>query len=366
MKRIPTPDCVEFAIESLPPLAELERSWRELDRTGTHSFFTSWPWIGTVLRTCTRKPMLLRAMRGKRLAGMALLTVANARFKRLLPIRQAWLNATGDPRLDTVTIEHNGFAVPAGTDAALVPALVDWVAQGGIAVDELVLPGLGCVSPDSRSLLLVEQRTPGYRTALSGIADEGLAPLLSRNARQQLRRSLRDYGGRLSLDRAGDVQTALGYFSEMKTLHIRSWTRRGRGHAFLNPFFEEFHRSMIETALADGGIDLLRISSNDTPIGYLYNFRRNGIVASYQSGFADDQQRLRPGYVCHALAMAQYAQEGMQYYDFLAGSNQLKRSFGLEIYELCWNRYRKPTPFFIADDLLRKIGRRVRRQIKGE
>jgi len=40
-------------------------------------------------------------------------------------------------------------------------------------------------------------------------------------------------------------------------------------------------------------------------------------------------------------------------YDFLAGSNQLKRSFGTEQYQLCWSHIRKPTIAFRAEQFAR-------------
>lgn len=300
-------------------------------------------------------------MRDGKTIGLALLTIGNGRLRNLLPVRQAWLNAMGEPRIDSVMIEHNGFAGPGEEDATLLPAFVNWFAERGLAAEELVTPGVAAddAAPQGKRLFLIEKRTTGYRTPLHTMGEDGLAPMLSRNARHQLRRSLRDYGGCLSLDRASSRDTALEYFAGLKDLHIRSWTRRGRSHAFGNPFFETFHRSLIETGFADGSVELLRVSSNEQVLGYLYNFRRNGVISSYQSGFADETPGLRPGYVCHALAIAHYAQEGMRYYDFLAGSNRLKRSFGLETYELCWSQYRKPTFGFVVDDLLRRAGRLV-------
>lgn len=345
-----------FLVEPLPPIDDLERVWRGLDRTGAHSFFVSWDWIGTLLRTSKRRPRLLQAMRAGEVVGLALLTIGSGRLRHLFPVRQAWLNATGDPSADSVMIEHNDFAVPSDIDGGLLPALVEWFADGGLAADELLTPGVAPDRAEASRLLLVEKQSAGYRTPLEGLGESGLAPLLSRNARQQLRRSLRDYGGCLSLDRASDRAMALEYFAKLKELHVLSWTRRGRSHAFGNPFFETFHRSLIEFGFADGSVDLLRVSSNDRILGYLYNFRRNGVVSSYQSGFADETPGFRPGYVCHALAIARYAQEGMRYYDFLSGSNRLKRSFGLETYALCWNQHRKPTAAFMADDWLRRAG----------
>lgn len=351
---------VTFLLEPLPSLAALERLWRSFDRTGSHSFFVSWTWIGTLLRIANRQPYLLRAVRGSDVAGLGLLTLGKGTLWGFLPAETAWLNATGSSLLDSVMIEHNGFAVPTqDCDQALLTSLVDWFASGGLAANELTLPGVSCGrgEMENSSLYQIEKRSTGYRTPLRGLGDDGIASLLSRNARQQLRRSVRDYQGSISLTRAHDVETALEYFTQMKDLHVRSWTRRGRGHAFHRPHFETFHRALISNGVEDNSVDLLRIAAGDNVLGYLYNFRRNGIVSSYQSGFADGTPGLRPGYVCHATAIAHYAKLGMRYYDFLAGTNRLKQSFGIESYELCWRSYRKRTLAFTADALLRKAGR---------
>ena len=161
--------------------------------------------------------------------------------------------------------------------------------------------------------------------------------------------------GPLTVEVARDTQSALTFFAQMRALHICSWTRRENRHAFSNPFFETFHRSLIRRGVANGTVDLLRVSAGDQAIGYLYNFRHDGTVSSYQSGFDDVDRQLRPGYVCHALAIAHYAAAGMSSYDFLGGTNQLKQSFGPQRYELCGYRLHKKTPLFRADLLARRV-----------
>jgi hypothetical protein len=311
--------------------------------------------------------MLLKASHGSELIGLAALTLKRGAIRRVLPVRQAWLNCSGDPELDSITVEHNGFASPAPLDHLLLPALIDWFAAGGTTADELVLPGVapGSLDTAGKGLIQTDRCDPAYRTSLAGITEpEGIGPHLSRNARQQLHRSVRAYEREapLSLDAATNVETALGFFTRLKDLHVRSWNRRGRRHAFDRPFFETFHRALITAGFADGDVDLLHVSAGQRTLGYLYNFRRNGTVLSYQSGFDDGTPGLRPGYVCHALAMAHYAKAGMANYDFLAGSNRLKQSFGTERYELCWRHFRKPTVAFRAEDLVRTAAGFLKRQ----
>jgi len=356
-----------IASEQLPPLDDLETLWREFDRLGAHEFFATWTWIGTWLRALpgSVKPRLLKAMQGDALVGLATLTISRCKLHGLVPISQAWLNATGDSDLDDLTIEHNGFASANLRSDDLLQALIRSFAEGHIPTDELVLPGVASLAAAQTGLIEAGKLVPGFRARLDALdADHGIEPLLSSNARQQLRRSLRAVQriGPVSVEVGRDLSTTLEFFADLKTLHVRWWERRGRRHAFSNPFFEKFHRALIVNGFANRTIDMLRVTAGDQILGYLYNFRRNGKVSSYQSGFPDTFPDLRPGYVCHAVAMRYYASSGMAYYDFLGGSNRLKQSFGVESYELCWHRLRRKTTVFRIEARARKIAASLKRR----
>jgi CelD/BcsL family acetyltransferase involved in cellulose biosynthesis len=168
---------------------------------------------------------------------------------------------------------------------------------------------------------------------------------LSRNTRQQLASSFRkcETPGTLKIEEANTAEVALQYFDALKDLHSQSWARRGMPHAFQRPYFEEFHRALIEAGVPSGAVQVLRISADAEVIGYLYNLRYGNKVYAYQSGFADGDPDLRPGYVCHALAIEQCAQKGVTEYDFLCGDNRLKRSFGKTEYAMGWHRFARPS-----------------------
>jgi len=170
------------------------------------------------------------------------------------------------------------------------------------------------------------------------------ADLLSKNARYQLRRSIRDYGGpsALKLAEARSTEEALAWFEDMKVLHIDSWTRRGSPHAFSRPFFEAFHRNLIRRTFSLGRIQMLRVDAGGTPIAYLYNFRDGLRTYAYQSGFADKDRRLRPGAVSHALAIDHNFRLGVHIYDFMAGSNRLKSSFATDCRDMHWTTIQLP------------------------
>ena len=79
------------------------------------------------------------------------------------------------------------------------------------------------------SSFAVERSDYGYRSPLAtSMTLEEFTSSLTRNSRQQLRRSIRTYERQapLSIEVARDPQTALAFFTQMKELHVRSWTRR--------------------------------------------------------------------------------------------------------------------------------------------
>ncbi len=328
---------VEFAIGKLPALDRLENLWRGLE---SRSFFTSWDWVGTWLRTLPPRfdPHLICAVRSGKMVGLAIGIFSRSSRFLIVHTRQLHLNATGDAEFDNITIEHNDFAGEAG----LLPAFLEWFSQADCA-DELVLPGVSPANaPHIPGLLRSAREVPAFANdALSTVARDRLASMLSRNARQQLNRNIRDLSrfGSLCVEEADNPVSAHAWFGGLKELHVRSWTRRGKRHAFSEPYFEVFHRALVSSR----AVQLLRIRAGERVLGYLYNFRFGDTVNAYQSGFADEDGEDRPGYVSHVLAIEHCAKLGATRYDFLAGDNRLKRSFGPSRYVLCWATYGHPS-----------------------
>ena len=71
-------------------------------------FFTSWPWIGTLLAAvpAAHRPALLRGAARGETVGLALLGAGVTRRRHgLVRSRALYLNETGDRRFDSITIE---------------------------------------------------------------------------------------------------------------------------------------------------------------------------------------------------------------------------------------------------------------------
>ncbi len=355
-----------FRREPLPPVSELEREWRSLEAVGHPSFFISWHWIGTLLTAvppANRLKLLRGTVHGETVA-LALLGARNHRRRSGL-VRSCclYLNETGDACFDSLTIEHNGILAAAEWELVVWDELVDWFASLRGEADELHVGGSQRRLPRATlgkwGLGCHETSLPSYRVDLCRLEDSDgeLYPVLSANARQQLRRAFRQFerAGRLELSEATTTSEALDFFAGLKMLHCASWERRIRAHAFTHAFFEPFHRLLIERSFVAGGVQLLRASVGHRVIGYLYNFRLGTRIYAYQSGFADAVRRERPGIVTHALAIQHAFQSGAGVYDLMAGRNRLKESLATRCEPMLWQIFQQPRLAFRLEHLGRRL-----------
>lgn len=357
---------IEFHREALPSLPTLEREWRRLEAVGNASFFTSWHWIGTLLAALppTCQPKLLRGCTNGVTVALALLGAGETRRRRgLVRSRGLYVNETGDPRFDSLTIEHNGILAAAEREAAVCGELISWFAGLHGEADELHIGGSLRRLPEivlrRYGLGCRETSVASYSVELSRLKDSGgeLYPVLSANARQQLRRAVRHFErfGALRLSEAANTGEAFRFFNAMKRLHCASWERRCRPHSFTGEFFEPFHRLLIERSFDAGGTQLLQASAGDRVLGYLYNFRLGNRVYAYQSGFDDADGRERPGFVTHFLAIRHAFRSGAQVYDFMAGHNRLKASFATRREPMLWQVIQQPRFAFRLEHLASRL-----------
>jgi CelD/BcsL family acetyltransferase involved in cellulose biosynthesis len=337
MSSIATGFGIVALVEPCPPADELRRRWLELEGAAEPSFFLSWSWIGTLVGEFGPPPMILTALSGGRVVGLALLGRVKGWGLRRPSLH---LNETGDPGRDGVMIEYNGILAERGLESKVEAACLSaLLAASGWR--ELHLGGIGQATLEAFGRggpLRVIQRSPAPYADLAGARDDVLAPM-SRNTRQQIRRAMRLYEerGPLSLERARTVDEALDWLDGLEALHTPYWHSRGKPGAFATPSFRPFHRRLIAAAHPHGAVDLLRVSADGQVVGMLYNFRYRDSAYSYQSGFRyETDARLKPGLVAHTLAMQDYAGQGLSRYRFLAGDSRYKASLASASDQLAW------------------------------
>jgi CelD/BcsL family acetyltransferase involved in cellulose biosynthesis len=333
------PSDVRLVLAAAPDLDApgdvLGAEWRALEARSEGSFFRSWTWVGCLAAARFADPVLLRAERGGATVGLAL---CNRRHGAL------WLGESGDPAWDAVYVEHNGPLLARGAEG-LLPACIGTLLGAGWRGRRLRLSGVDAAHlAAARSVGAVRLRrrdpAPWLDFSALGQGDGALLAGLSANARYQLRRSDRAYAaaGPIRVERAATPAEAAAFLDALAALHQATWTARNQPGAFANPLFFRFHRALVARALPRGEVDLLRIAAGGTTIGYLYNFRHQGRVLAYQSGFdyAAAGPHQKPGLTCHHAAIRFSRAQGARAYDFLAGGDRYKTSFANATAELVW------------------------------
>jgi hypothetical protein len=336
------------------------RIWQALEHAAP-SYFQTWAWISTWLARLPAGEAPSLAVLGPDAAPRAAWFVGRRKVVRhgFVASRALYLNTTGDPRLDDLTVEHNAVlrdpASPPLTLAELVAALPgDW--------DELFLPAL---SPAAFPGSAVGEAVPGLavdveRTSAAPFVDleevraaaGGYLSLLSSGTRTQIRRAQKKFGG-LALEVAADLSQAQDVYAELVDLHGKGWRARGQPGSFADPFFDGFHRALVADRFDRGEILLSRVRAGGATVGCLYAFAWGGRVHFYQSGFATfDDPHLKPGYVCHVEAIQHAAAAGHRIYDFLAGAAQYKQSLATGEVTLSWARVQRPLLRFAVEKRL--------------
>ena len=315
--------------------AALGERWLAFETRAAPSFFCSWGWIGTWLAVLPpqRRRLLIEIADGERPVALALVVPGSRRLFRLLALPIAHLQDSAAEEERAPTIEHNGLRALRGREAepAIWTALWQALRHHGIAELRIPFVARNRFVPPAGADLRRYASDPAPFIDLAAIPRDGRVAesLLGRNGKEQLRRCRRAYAARgpIALQAAATVEEAQEFFARLGALHQATWTGRGKPGSFASPFFVAFHKRLIADRFAAGEIELLRVGAGAEEVGYLYNFRYRDRVYAYQSGLRyEEEARLKPGLLCHALAIERAAADpGVRIYDFLAGDSRFKR-----------------------------------------
>jgi CelD/BcsL family acetyltransferase involved in cellulose biosynthesis len=310
----------------------LGRRWQALEAAADGGFFRSWTFLGCQVETRFAGARLLCATRDGQDVALAMIGARGGRY---------WLNQTGDAVADSVFIEHNGLLIRRGEEG-VIAAVLQFARQ---LAAPLVLSGIDTTMLDvvrAAGWYGLQQTRFAPCVEIGGLQKPYL-DTLSANARAQIRRSMRLYGEDLAVATASSLEQALSWFTEMVVLHQVIWRQRGARGAFAESAIVDFHRALIVRAWPDAGVDLLRVTAGGGTVGILYNFLKDGRVSLYQSGFAyGEDARLKPGMVCHTLAIEAYVKRGVRVYDFLGGADRYKKTLSNAGEDLHWATLHKP------------------------
>jgi CelD/BcsL family acetyltransferase involved in cellulose biosynthesis len=360
-------EALRFHVQTGLTRTELGLLWRDLEARADPSVFLGWDWIGAWLAELDPLPPVVIGEAGGALVLLGALIPRRRVEGGIVRVNGLYLHTTGERGKDVIAIEYNGFLVDRGWAGTAEPAAVAWLLGPARVAkrrrDELHIVA-ACAEDQAKlvppgMLLQIPARKPSWRVDLATVraAEGDYLATLGASTRQQIRRAMRLYEktGPLEAVRAADVAEGMAFLDGLAALHQRQWKARGEPGGFAFPFFERFQRRLVETGLPHGTVELLQVSAGDQPIGYLFNLIYRGHVCAYVSGFdfAADP-RLKPGLVCHALAIARHASEGAAIYDFLAGAARYKSNLGQPGPEFVYLLVQRPTAMTQAEQQLRR------------
>lgn len=358
----------------------MARDWCDLQQRLDHSrisdgLFVSWHWLDSWLQMLADQfPLYVFEYRdGDEIAALGVFSLSTVKRRKLVSSRVLSLQTVPGGGFN-IASEYNGLlAAEAHLQTAWQALLQALLAMREPRWDELYLDGLTVADqtvlntlPQPLKRIEREQFSP-WKAELASpdLTLDDLLSGLSRNRRWQIRRSFKAYAEQAepTIDIAQSPQQALDYFAAMEQPHTQHWNRLGKPGSFANPNWVAFHRQLISNSFADGCIQLAKVSAGEEPIGYLYNLVWGETVYVLQSGFYYDtgNNKKRPGYVSHCLAMLASAQQGYRYYDFMIGESEYKQVLAEQQPALAWLSLQRPRWQLLLENLALKILRAVRR-----
>ena len=357
-------------------LDRIEPLWIELEAGSDSSIFQSWLWIRSWISALPDSVnlYLLQIRHQDELIGLGVFGKTLSVRHGVIPSRMLCLSETGLPEFDGLTVEHNNMLLRRGWETQAWKAALVSLAAWDKSWDELRVSGMSSLTTlnaiqslaQSHNLLAqAELNKPFFWVDLDALRNDQQAYLnaLSSNTRQQVRKSLRLYGesGELELSVAQSSEQGLIYFDELRELHQRYWVAKGQPGAFASAFANHFHRTLISIGIPSGQVQLIKITVGGQTIGILYNLVQANKVCNYQAGLVyGDNPKLKPGLVCHTMAVEMNLAQGAISYDFLMGDSQYKRSLATREEKMHWLVINRPTVRFALEDLSRRTKRKLR------
>ncbi|HEY1035724.1 MAG TPA: GNAT family N-acetyltransferase [Pseudoxanthomonas sp.] len=340
----------DVRVERLPELDVLEARWRALEARSRGSFFQSWIWIGTWLRTLCPLPRarLMSVWLDGECVGLGVVVEQRRLFA--LGLKHVRLHQVGERVADSITVEFNGILSLAGCEHDVLAACVAHFEHRERHWLTLYLPGL-----DMDGIPLERLRSPRLRlqmmarptpyvdlASLRLTQQDYVSTVPGSSTRARLRRTARklaDQFGPLACSTAVTQPDRLAFFDELVRLHQAHWDEdTGENGAFGDSRVLAFHRALIAASTPDAGVHLMRLEAGDTVVGYLYHLVWRGTSCFYQAGI--DYRRIgqsgSPGLLLLASAINEFLGNGFDRYELMAGHVDYKRSLAMAEGRMGW------------------------------
>jgi CelD/BcsL family acetyltransferase involved in cellulose biosynthesis len=173
----------------------------------------------------------------------------------------------------------------------------------------------------------VEEMDKAPFVSLPGSFDE-YVDRLGAKGRHELRRKMR---------RAGELLPGLSFrvtrtpdelASDLPSFVGLLRKSRPAKESFMDDAMAAFFREVAEGFLASGRLRLAFLSARGVDVASLFQFRTDGALLLYNSGYDPELRAANPGLVLIARSIGQAIDEGCSEYDFLRGTERYKYDLG--------------------------------------
>ncbi len=335
-----------YAINS--SLEDIAIKWQSLALRSEQAFFLQWHWIGNWLTTFQpARYYVVEATCGPDLVGLAVLVEHIEWRHGFIRARQLCLHRTGIAKNDEIWIEYNDFLLDKSHEQAVRSQMFRYICDN-LVFDELVLGAtdnrlIEDLAKNCKLLRTDIWQAKAYCVQFHDAPSDSFDSYLSANSRYQIKRSLKLYPN-YQLQVANSGAEAVQWLDDIAQLHQQRWPKSG----FLITEFREFHQRMLSNGIAEGTVQLIKITLDATTRVYLYNFIHAGKVYFHLSAIAElnspiaGNNKAKPGLAAHYLAIEYYKKQGYIAYDFMGGDARYKSSFANEVSELCIAKFQRP------------------------
>ncbi|WGO98398.1 GNAT family N-acetyltransferase [Saccharophagus degradans] len=357
-----------------PSFELVKNYWSQLcEHTPGHAFLNEC-WITSWYKVVSKhhSPTLVVVKNFDSIVALAVIHTVKLRRRALFTRKVMFFNEIPTPPNDMV-IEYNGILANPNIYTQAWTAILDCL-KTELEWDEIKINKIDPEQSEAitnaaseNGLIYFHEREDTSPIAVLDQAKDWQAVEnfnLSSNRRRQVRKAKQLYEekyGKLQIEVITDIADVDSFWNEMAHFHTAHWNEKGDAGAFANPVWCKFNRSMIADWLNGKHIQLTKYIAGNTCIGYLFNLRVEDRVYNIQCGFLyEEDNRLKPGFVCHHACMKMCHEIGVQYYYYLAGGEDYKVSLSSQIDKLNWFCLRKSNKPFIVEDSTVQIVRTLR------
>ena len=319
-------------------LLKLLEQFSEIEELNINPFL-SYSWQHSWISSLPALPKLTAFKNEGQLVGYVFYNTRN--LLPFLPLKHCFLNQMGISDCDQVWIEFNDIICIEGFKSECISLFIDEVLEqksiAKFSISMCSAPQAWVEKAQDKNFTYQIQQTPGYRTTLKSIdCVEDVLSGVSRNSRNKIKRAIREAEvifGELYIKKYEKAE-ADTFLNRLAQFHKKQWMDTPFGSGFSNRYFLDHHKTLCGDF--SNSVDLLEVKAGDTSLGLSYNLVHNNRVYFYCSGINDSAKRgkLKPGYIMHTLLMSYYGRLGFEFYDFMAGDSQYKRSLSSEEYKL--------------------------------